>query len=121
MSKFKEFEEIKAWQLARKLASSIYLLKNDRYSKDFGFKDQMQRSAVSVMANIAEGFERFSNKEFAQFLNIAKGSAGELRSHLYVAVDKGYITEQEFDKLKESCETVSKHIWKLMKYIRALK
>ncbi len=119
MANIKRFEDIKAWQLARDLANEVYSIGEEGYAfRDFGFKDQIRRSAVSVMANIAEGFERFSDKEFAQFLNIAKGSAGEVRSHLYIALDKKYITEQEFDRLKELCETVSKHICKFMKYLR---
>lgn len=73
------------------------------------------------MANIAEGFERFSKKEFAQFLNLARGSAGELRSHLYAALDLGYITNQEFIKLKGMCEKASGCIWGLMRYLKSPK
>ena len=120
MSKIERFEDIKAWQLARDLAKEVYSIGEGGSSfRDFSFKDQIRRSAVSTMANIAEGFERFSDKEFAQFLNIARGSAGEVRSHLYVALDKKYITRQEFDRLKELCETVSKHIWKFMEYLKS--
>lgn len=122
MPKIKRFEDIKAWQLSRDLVREVYSIGDgDQAFRDFGFKDQIRRSAVSTMSNIAEGFERFSDKEFAQFLNIARGSAGEVRSHLYVALDKKYITQQEFDRLKDLCETTSKHIWKFIEYLKTSK
>ncbi len=119
MSTFKRFEDIKAWQLARDLTKLIYNLTKDReFSKDYNFVSQIRRSAVSVMSNIAEGFERYTKKEFVQFLIIAKASAGETRSHLYAALDAKYITEEEFIKAKELCEVVSKHIWNLTNYLK---
>ena len=111
MAKIERFEDIKAWQLGRELIKVIYsLAKKKDFSKDYGLKDQIQRASVSIMSNISEGFERYSKKEFVQFLNIAKGSAGELRSHLYIALDLEYITEKEFNRAKDQCEVVSKHI-----------
>lgn len=93
------FEELIAWQKARLLAQMIYsLAATDKFSRDYGFKDQIQRAAVSVMSNIAEGFERGGRPEFHQFLVIAKASCGELRSQLYVALDVGYITAEQFDQ-----------------------
>jgi len=84
------FEEIVAWQKARELTASIYsLVRSNSLAKDFALKDQMIRAAISIMANIAEGFERGKLTEFHQFLSIAKASCAELRSHLYVALDAG--------------------------------
>ena len=88
------FEDVIAWQKAKELAKNIYnSLKNNR---DFSFKDQLQRAAISVGNNIAEGFERRTNKELKQFLYIAKGSCGEVRSMLYLALELSYINEEEF-------------------------
>ncbi|MFH1664548.1 MAG: four helix bundle protein [Candidatus Omnitrophota bacterium] len=119
MGKIERFEDIEAWKLARVLVKTIYEISRAKeFSKDFAFKDQIRRSSISVMANIAEGFERFSKKEFAQFLNVARGSAGELRSHLYVAFDIGYIDKTEFEELRRQCEIISKYIWNFMKYLK---
>jgi four helix bundle protein len=88
VAKIKRFEDIKAWQAARELVSAVYRVSGKgKFEKDFGLRDQIRRAAVSVMSNIAEGFERCSDKEFNRFLYIAKGSAGEVRSHLFVALD----------------------------------
>lgn len=94
--KIEKFEDIIAWQKGKELTTLIYnLLKNNR---DFGFKDQIQRAAISIINNIAEGYERRSNKELKQFLYIAKGSAGEVRSMLYVGFELGYFSKAEFEK-----------------------
>ncbi|MBI5585645.1 MAG: four helix bundle protein [Deltaproteobacteria bacterium] len=99
-SKISRFEDLIAWQKSRALTKAIYQTTNSKeFSGDFGLKDQMRRSAVSTMSNIAEGFERGSRAEFHKFLVIAKGSCGELRSQLYVALDAGYINSLLFDKL----------------------
>lgn len=85
----KRFEDIEAWQFSRELAKQIYGgTKQGQFAHDYGLKDQIQRAAVSIMSNIAEGFERGGNKEFLNFLSIAKGSCGEVRSQLYVAFDR---------------------------------
>jgi len=119
MAKIERFEDIKAWQLSRELVKKIYALsKEPKFSKDFGFKDQITRAAVSVMSNIAEGFERYTKSEFIQFLVIAKGSVGEVRSQVYVAYDSGYIVEQDFLKLKGDCEIISRCLWNLIKYLK---
>ena len=102
------FEEIRAWQKAKDLTVLIYRLFEQ--SKDFAFKDQIQRASVSVMNNIAEGFERKGNKEFAYFLYVAKGSCGEVRSMLILAKELGKITEKEYEITFKEAEEISKMI-----------
>ena len=98
MSRFEKFEDILAWQKAFAVTIEIYKITTNTYfAKDFGLKDQIRRAAVSVMANIAEGHGRKSNVEFANFLNIARGSAAEVQSHLHIAKGLGYINQDEFD------------------------
>ncbi len=105
------FEDLVAWQKARELTKSIYLLTaTERFSRDFGLKDQIQRAAVSIMSNIAEGFERAGKAEFHQFLVIAKGSCAEVRSQLYIALDTGYITDDQFEKVHSQAEEVARII-----------
>ena len=89
MAKVEHFEDLEVWKLARKLTGTIYSLsRSGCFAKDFGFRDQICRAAVSIVSNIAEGFERRSNSQFLQFLAIANGSAGEVRAQLYIALDK---------------------------------
>ena len=98
--KIEKFEDFIAWQKARQLTREIYKITNlDRFAKDFGLKDQIRRAAVSIMSNIAEGFERGRASEFHQFLSIAKGSCAEVRSQLYVALDAEYLNQQQFSRL----------------------
>lgn len=105
------FEDLVAWQKARLLTKQIYILTaSERFSRDYGLKDQIQRAAVSAMSNIAEGFERSGLPEFHQFLVIAKGSCAEVRSQLYVALDSAYISKQEFDETYLLAEEVGKII-----------
>jgi four helix bundle protein len=119
MVAIKRFEDLEAWRIARELARYIYrLTKNDRYSTDFGLRNQICRSAVSVMSNVAEGFERDGDKEFVNFLSIAKGSAGETRSLLYVALDQGYISESEFNLASARANENSRVISGLSNYLR---
>jgi len=97
-----KFEELIAWQKSRELTKAVYKLTNGKeFGRDFGLKDQIQRAAVSIMSNIAEGFERAGRAEFHQFLVIAKGSCAEVRSQVYVALDAGYISKAEFDRIQE--------------------
>ena len=105
--KIERFEDLIAWQKARELTKAIYkATDHGKFAKDFGLKDQIRRAAVSVMSNIAEGFDRRGGREFHQFLVIAKGSCAELRSQLYVALDAGYIDKPTFNTLYEqSLET----------------
>jgi len=118
----KRFEEIVAWQKARGLCADVYdITRNKKFSKDFGLKDQIQRSSVSIISNIAEGFERGSNNEFIQFLYIAKGSCGELRTQLYIALDLGYIYREEFDKIIKIASEVSRLIYYLIESLKVSK
>ena len=107
MKKITTFEDLIAWQKARELTREIYkVTKNGEFKKDFGLRDQIQRACVSIMSNIAEGFDRASRAEFHQFLVIAKGSCAEVKSQLYVAFDVGYISNTRFNKLKELTDEV---------------
>ena len=109
--KIKIFEDLIAWQKARELTREIYTAtKHGEFKKDFGLRDQIQRASVSIMSNIAEGFDRAGRAEFHQFLVIAKGSCAEVKSQLYVALDVGYITNGRFNKLKELADEVSQII-----------
>ena len=111
MSTFKRFEEIHAWQAARIITKEIYSLSSSgMFAKDFGFKDQIRRSCVSIMSNIAEGFERSGNKEFIQFLATAKGSAGEVRAQLYVALDQGYVEQSTVRELNQLLIKISMNL-----------
>ena len=103
------FEELIAWQKARLLAAAIYRLTSQgAFSRDFGLRDQIQRAAVSVMSNIAEGFERGSSAEFHQFLVIAKASCAEVRSQLYVSLDINYVDQKQFDETMMLSEEVAR-------------
>jgi len=105
--KIERFEDFIAWQKARKLTREIYKATNLlEFSRGFGLKDQIRRSAVSIMSNIAEVFERGRASEFHQFLSIAKGSCAELRSQLYVALDVAYITDNQFEQLMSAASEV---------------
>ena len=118
MATIERFEDIKAWQAAKDLVSAIYrVTAQGQFAKDFGLRDQIRRASVSVMSNIAEGFERSSDREFRRFLYIAKGSAGEVRSHLFVAVDLGYITAEEFSDLRTKSEEVAKSLSGFITYL----
>jgi four helix bundle protein len=119
MSTFKRFEEIQAWQKAREITKKVYSMSDSGiFAKDFSLRDQMKRASVSIMANIAEGHGRRTATEFANFLNIARGSAIELQSHLYVALDLNYINENEFKKTYEMLDEVSKMTLSLAQYLR---
>ncbi len=120
MATIKQFEDLVAWRKARELTSQIYALTsgNEKLARDFGLKDQMRRAAVSVMANIAEGFERNGDGEFRQFLAIAKASCGELRSLLYVALDAGFIPPEDHKTLSDRCEEVSRIVSGLRSSLR---
>lgn len=113
--KIERFEDILAWQKAKYLTEKIYEL--FAHNKDFGFRDQICRASVSVMNNIAEGFERHSNKEFKQFLFIAKGSCGEVRSMLYISHSLGYINKKQFEELSLLTTEISKMLSGLIKHL----
>lgn len=106
MATIQKFEDLMCWQKARLLAREVYKALKD--CKDFGFKDQIQRAAISVMSNIAEGFERGTSQEFLNYLYIAKGSAGEVRAQLYAALDIGYLNIETFKYLNELAKECSR-------------
>lgn len=118
MATFKRFEEIKAWQKAQELTKEIYqLTANEKFSKDFGLRDQIRRACVSIMANIAEGNGRKTNKDFASFLVIAHGSAAEAQSHLYIALDLNYIEKERFAELYAKLDEISKMLMSLSHHL----
>ena len=121
MATIAKFEDILAWQKARQVTAAIYELTGDgMFSKDFGLRDQIRRSSVSIMANIAEGFGRKSDKEFANFLNFAHGSAAETQSHLYVALDLGYIDAARFAHLHQMLDETSRMLMGFSKHLRGI-
>lgn len=117
--KIEKFEDIKAWQEARNLTNMVYeAVKSDKsFGNDYKFREQIQSAAVSIMSNIAEGFSRRSTKEFSQFLFIAKGSAAEVQSQLYVALDQGYISQEKFNKLYSKSDEVARLISGFIQYL----
>jgi four helix bundle protein len=119
MATITRFEDIEGWKKARELAREVYALSNlGGLARDFGLKDQLRRASVSVMANIAEGFGRGGNKEFIQFLGHARGSATEVKSHLYVALDVGIMEKADFDRLYRLASEAEALISGLMKYLQ---
>ena len=120
MATFKRFEDIECWKKARQLTRRIYEVTNDsQFARDFGLRDQIRRASVSVMSNIAEGYDRSGTAEFVHFLSTAKGSAAEVRCQLYVAVDQGYVEEHDFIKLNALAAETARMISGLMKYLRS--
>jgi four helix bundle protein len=115
----KNFEDLEIWKSARGLAKEIYRLTSDQKLKDFRFRDQIRSAAVSIMSNIAEGYERSGNQEFVQFLYIAKGSCGEVRSQLYVADDQAYIAQKNCDELTQVFKRLSIMINNLIDYLKS--
>jgi len=118
MATAKQFEELIIWQESRILIKELYLLFEK--NKDFSFRDQIQRAAVSIMNNIAEGFERDSKPDFIKFLFYSKSSCGEVRSMLYLALDLKYISQIEFDEMNKKTLKLSVGIYKLIKYLTTL-
>jgi len=119
MAHVSRFQDLIAWQKARVLTGRIYHCTRDAvFSKDFGLSNQIQRAAVSVMANIAEGFERDGRAEFFQFLSIARSSCAEVKSHLFVAVDAGYLSEDECINLICLADEVSRIVGALRQAVK---
>jgi len=120
MATITKFEDIDAWQKARDLTREVYAASNTGlFAKDYGLRDQIRRAAVSIMSNIAEGFERGGDKEFGQFIAQAKGSSAEVRAQLYVALDQGYIDKPTFERLAELSIHINRMLAGLMKYLRS--
>jgi len=120
MARVERFEDVDAWRKARELTNLIYqITTTGEFARDFGLRDQIRRAAVSILSNIAEGFERDGDKEFLQFLSLAKGSCGEVRAQLYAACDQEYINDAQFQKLIEKAIEVSRLIAGLMRYLNA--
>jgi four helix bundle protein len=118
--KVQRFEDLICWQKARTLTNAVYeLTRLPVFSKDFELVRQIRGAATSSMSNVAEGFERWTRKEFIRFLDIAKGSAGEVRSQLYVALDQHYITGEQFESVKTAALETSKVIAGLIGYLAA--
>jgi four helix bundle protein len=119
MAKIERFEDIESWKKARTLTNRLYTVINaGGFAKDFELRGQIRRASISIMSNIAEGFERGGgDKEFCRFLSIAKGSAGEVRAQLYVALDAGYLGQPEFDELIQLTTDVSRLLSRFMQYL----
>ena len=118
MSKFDSFEQINSWKKARLFNKRIYeITDNSNFKRDYDLVRQIRRASISISSNIAEGYERNSDKEFSYFLYIAKASAGEVRSQLYLALDLNYISNEEFDELFECIADISKLISGFIKYL----
>ena len=119
MATVKRFEDLEAFQMTRELTRQLYRVTGTgRFARDYGLRDQITRAAISVMSNVAEGFERGGDKEFLQFLSLAKGSCGEIRAQLYVGIDQGYIDEQQFTTLVDQASRIGRALAGLMKYLR---
>lgn len=114
------FEETKIWQESRNLVNGIYLAiqSNTAFSQDYALGNQIKRAAISIPSNIAEGFERSTNKELIHFLFIAKGSAGEVRTQLWLASDLNYLSKKELDTLIEKAKTISRMIQGMINYLQ---
>ena len=118
--KINSFEDLQVWKDSRILVKTVYQLTSEgKFSKDFGLKEQIQRAAVSIMNNIAEGFERNNNKEYIKFLGYSKGSAGEVRSMLYVATDLGYISQDSFNTLYQMSINIITQLSNFIKYLKS--
>lgn len=119
MAVAKRFEDLDVWIAAKDASVMIYkITENESLKKDFGLKDQIRRASISIISNIAEGFERNGNKEFIQFLSIAKGSAGEVRAQLYIIKELEFINEEEFNLLNEKVTQVSKMLSGFINYLK---
>lgn len=111
----RNFESLRVWQNSRLFVNSIYDLMAD--NRDWGFRDQIQRAAVSIMNNIAEGYESVSDAKYSNFLNIARGSCSEVRSMLYLCLDRKFCTKDQFDSLLSQAQQISSQLFKLIEYL----
>ena len=116
--KVNRFEDLEIWRLSADVATKMYkLTSNNKFSKDFSLRDQIRRASVSISSNIAEGLEMTNNNDLIKFLRIAKGSAGETRSQLYIALELKYTEKNEYDILKKDLEILSSKIGKFISYL----
>jgi four helix bundle protein len=119
MATITRIEDLEIWQVARRLAKETFLLTlTSPFKNDFGLKNQINNSANSILSNIAEGFERGGNNEFVNFLSIAKGSCGEIRSQLYVAFDRNYIDQKKLDILQDEYTSLGNRIGRFINYLK---
>jgi four helix bundle protein len=119
MTSFKRFEDIQAWQKARVLVKEIYVMRGrGGFGKDFDLRSQTRRAAISIMANIAEGQGRRTDKDFANFLNISLGSIAESKSHMYLALDLDYVTQTKFNEIYEKLDEVGRMVFSLSTHLR---
>ena len=119
MAKIEKFEDILTWQKARELTQLVYRAsRKGEFAKDFALRDQIRRAVISITSNIAEGFERGGTKEFVQFLGHAKGSCGEVRSQLYIALDEAYLSQPDWEELHNRCLEISRLLDGFAKYLR---
>ena len=117
--KFKKFEELPIWKLALKITKVIYdLTAKEKFSKDFSLKDQIRRAVISISSNIVEGFEKNNTNEFIRYLKIAKGSVGEVRNQLYIALSINYITKKEFEETNKMLEDLANQVGGLIGYLQ---
>jgi four helix bundle protein len=120
MTGISRFEDIEAWKSARQLTNLVYGHTNQGvFSRDFGLRDQIRRASVSIMSNIAEGFESRTDTQFINFLGMARASAGEVRAQLYIALDQKYITEEQFKEAFDLCQICARQIAGFIKYLEA--
>lgn len=120
MAAITRFEDIEAWKISRQLTNSVYAQSNQAgFNRDFGLRDQIRRASVSVMSNVAEGFESRTDVQFINFLGMARASAGEVRAQLYIALDQKYISEEQFKDTYAMAETCARQIAKFIKYLEA--
>ena len=116
--KIRKFEELNIWKISLKITKDIYdLTAKKDFSKDFALRDQIRRAIISVSSNIVEGFEKNNNNEFIRYLKIAKGSVGEARNQLYIALAVGYITKNEFEHSNNELEKLASQIGKFISYL----
>jgi four helix bundle protein len=122
MATIKKFEDLDVWKLSRKIVNDVYDMTNrGNFNKDYALRDQIRRSAIGILSNIAEGFESGTDKQFARYLKIAKGSAGECRAQLYIAFEQQYLSQDEFKNLKRKLITCSKKLSRLISYLNGNK
>ena len=120
MPTIERFEDLDVWQTARELTNRVYdHTRQEPFSKDFGLRDQIQRASVSVMSNIAEGFESRTQNIFVDHLGRARGSAGEVRAQLYVARDQGYLADAEFEPTYDLADQASRQLFRLIQYLKS--